>query len=59
MAEMGHADPELALWVYAQAMRRDEREAGKLRGLVDGGFRGRIGANEPSTGSEAVERQAA
>jgi integrase len=36
MAEMGHADPSLALRIYAQAMGRDEAERSKLRGLVEG-----------------------
>jgi integrase len=36
MAEMGHTDPALALRIYAQAMRRDEGENGRLRALVDG-----------------------
>ncbi|HUA12286.1 MAG TPA: tyrosine-type recombinase/integrase [Solirubrobacteraceae bacterium] len=37
MDEMGHTDPALALRVYRQAMRRDEREKALLRDLVDGG----------------------
>jgi hypothetical protein len=36
MAEMGHADPGLALRIYAQAMGRDEAERSKLRALVEG-----------------------
>ena len=36
MAEMGHTSPNLALAIYAQAMRRDEGEAERLRTLVDG-----------------------
>ena len=31
MDEMGHTDPALALRVYAQSMRRDEKEATKSR----------------------------
>lgn len=37
MQEMGHADPALALKVYAQAMRRGEDETAQLRALVEGG----------------------
>jgi integrase len=36
MAEMGHADPGLALRIYAQAMGRDDAERSKLRALVEG-----------------------
>jgi hypothetical protein len=36
MAELGHTDPALALRIYAQAMRRDEGEAERLRALVEG-----------------------
>ena len=56
MAEMGHADPGLALKVYAQALRLDQGELGNLRELVDGGFRlsidtnGEIRAAEPVVG---------
>ncbi len=36
MDEMGHTDPELALRVYRQAMRRGEHEKAQLRALVEG-----------------------
>ena len=36
MAELGHTDPELALSIYAHAMRRDDGENGRLMALVDG-----------------------
>jgi integrase len=36
MDEMGHTDPGLALRVYRQAMRRDEKEKAQLRALVEG-----------------------
>jgi len=36
MDEMGHTDPELALRVYRQAMRRGEDEKAALRRLVEG-----------------------
>jgi hypothetical protein len=34
---MGHADPALALRIYAQAMGRDDAERSKLRALAEGG----------------------
>ncbi len=36
MAEMGHTTPELALQIYAHAMRRDEQDAERLKALVEG-----------------------
>ena len=33
---MGHADPEEALSVYAQAMRREDGENDRVRALVQG-----------------------
>jgi integrase len=36
MQEMGHTSPNLTLRVYAQAMRRDEQEAQRLKVLVHG-----------------------
>jgi hypothetical protein len=36
MAEMGHSSPQLALRIYAQAMRLDQGEKARLRALVDG-----------------------
>jgi hypothetical protein len=36
MAEMGHTNPKLALSISAQAMRRDDGEAERLRALVEG-----------------------
>lgn len=36
MAEMGHTSANLTLRVYAQAMRRDDQEAKRLRALIDG-----------------------
>ena len=36
MAEMGHADPDEALSVYAQAMRREDGENDRLRALAEG-----------------------
>jgi integrase len=36
MAEMGHANPALALAIYAQAMRRGPEEVARLRALVQG-----------------------
>jgi integrase len=36
MAEMGHTDPSLALRIYAQAIRRDEKQQTALAALVEG-----------------------
>jgi len=36
MSEMGHTSPNLALAVYAQAMRRGDQEIAALRALADG-----------------------
>ncbi len=50
MAEMGHTDPGLALAIYAQAMRRQEGEAGRLQALVNGAYwtdAGRRAAPDP------------
>ena len=46
MDEMGHTDPALALRIYRQAMRRDDREKEELATLVDGAT-----AVSPPTGS--------
>jgi integrase len=59
MAEMGHADPGLALKVYAQAMRLDEQEQGKLRELVDGGFGHSMDTSGDIRATDATEQQAA
>jgi hypothetical protein len=44
--KMGHADPALALRIYAQAMGRDESERSNLRALVEGVGFGPIRASE-------------
>jgi hypothetical protein len=38
MQELGHTHPGLALRIYAAAMRRDDEENGRLRGLIEGGL---------------------
>lgn len=58
MDEMGHTDPELALRVYRQAMRRGEDEKAQLRALIEGadapefrptsGQRGEIEESQPT-----------
>jgi integrase len=53
MAEMGHADPGLALRIYAQAMGRDEDERSKLRALVEGVGFGPIKASGAKMDSSA------
>jgi hypothetical protein len=56
---MGHADPGLALKVYAQAMRLGQDEQGKLRELVDGGFRHSMDTNGEIHAADAAERATA
>ncbi|MGO9248529.1 MAG: hypothetical protein ACLP7W_08030, partial [Solirubrobacteraceae bacterium] len=58
MQEMGHTDPELALRVYAQAMRRGEDEQQQLRELVEG-FGPPMDRNGDLSGIEQVEQRAA
>ena len=56
MDEMGHTDPELALRVYRQAMRRGEDEKAQLQALVEGGMvavGGRREAERTSSASTA------
>jgi integrase len=53
MAEMGHADPDEALAVYAQAMRREDGENDRLRALVEGAP---IGSNGSGAIFEAPAR---
>lgn len=63
MAEMGHTSPNLALRVYAQAMRRDPEENERLRALVEGrqmavgGSRGAEAADAAVEASDAVEAE--
>jgi integrase len=58
MAEMGHADPALALRIYVQAMRRDEGETERLRALVEGGrLREPIAASLASHGDRQRARR--
>jgi integrase len=59
MDEMGHANPELALRVYRQAMRRGEDEKAQLRALVEGAEVADIGRRALDTTSEAPEHKAA
>jgi len=58
MQEMGHTDPELALRVYAQAMRRGEDEQQQLRELVEG-FGPPMDRNGDLSGIGQVEQHAA
>jgi integrase len=52
-AELGHTDPELALSIYAHAMRRDDGENDRLRALVEGAP---IGSNGSGADFEAPAR---
>lgn len=59
MAEMGHTDPDLALSIYAHAMRREGGDNDRLRALVNGESFGSFGSDadiEPVT--EPMERTA-
>lgn len=52
MDEMGHTDPELALQVYRQSMRREPGDKERLRALVEGESFGSFGSaadSEPAT----------
>ncbi len=59
MAEMGHTSPQMALAVYASAMRRDEHENARLKALVEGGQLAVIGSRGEIADSGAVEQEAA
>jgi hypothetical protein len=48
MVELGHTDPELALSIYAHAMRRDDGENERLKALVDGVDLGGLGTSAHS-----------
>ena len=56
MAELGHTDPELALSIYAHAMRRDDGENERLRALVDGVELGGLGTSAHSEGAANSQR---
>jgi hypothetical protein len=59
MAEMGHTDPDEALSVYAQAMRREDGENDRLRALVNGASFGSFGsATDIDPAAERMERAA-
>jgi integrase len=47
MEEMGHASPQLALAIYAKAMRRDPQDRERLRALVEGRDWGTLGDKAP------------
>jgi integrase len=53
MDEMGHNDPELALQVYRQSMRREPGDKDRLRALVEGAP---IGSNGSGADFEAPAR---
>jgi integrase len=58
MQEMGHASPQLALRIYAQAMRRDDAENGRLRALV-GWQPPALGITDPAASNRAASNRAA
>lgn len=53
MAELGHADPELALRIYAGAMSRDPGENERLRALVDAAVLADTGRRSAESASNA------
>jgi hypothetical protein len=55
MTEMGHRDPELALRLYAHAMRRNEHQIAKIRAVVDGVDWANMGERDAETASQEVE----
>jgi integrase len=59
MAEMGHTTPELALTIYAQAMRRDDGERERLRALVEGSQTAPIGTEAAATAETELTELAA
>jgi integrase len=57
MADMGHTDPDLALSIYAQAMRREDAENGRLKALVNGEGFGSFGSEaEIEAPADPMER---
>jgi integrase len=54
MAEMGHTDPKLALFVYAQAMRRGDDERGALEALMAGEVCGPMWTSDDSEATVAA-----
>lgn len=59
MAEMGHTNPELALKIYAHAMRREDGENDRLRALVEGESFGSFGSEaDIESAAEQMERAA-
>jgi hypothetical protein len=54
MTEMGHADPAMALSLYARVMQRTDAEAAALRALVEGVWANEW-ANEAAKAPEAQQ----
>jgi hypothetical protein len=52
MQELGHTHPGLALRIYAAAMRRDDEENERLKGVIDGG----LVTSDHSAGGANTER---
>jgi hypothetical protein len=59
MAGMGHTSQQMALAVYASAMRQDEQENARLKALVERGQSAGIGSRGEIADSDAVEQEAA
>ena len=52
--ELGHTDPALALWVYRQAISRDEQQSEQLKALVEGVVWANMGERGISAADEMV-----
>jgi len=55
MAQLGHTDPAFTLRVYAHAMRRDDGDKERLKGLVEGRDWAPLGTTGPDEGSRGAE----
>jgi hypothetical protein len=59
MAEIGRTDPGLALKVYAQSMRRGDKEIKQLKALVEGVDWAHMGTRYVDRASEPLTVEAA
>jgi integrase len=54
MAQLGHVDPKVTLGIYAKAMDRRDGEPERLKALVDGELRYRMGTRTPQAATPTV-----
>jgi hypothetical protein len=52
MRELGHADPDVTLRIYAHVMAHEDGERERLRGLVEGASWALVGNNDAATDDE-------